>query len=772
MIQMTMKSIENEILLLDHSLDKQNALMTNSLSNSSSVSLSNHHHNHNHNHNHNHHHQHQEAEACEKMKAQKEHSLEDAKRMHEDLEFQLMELEAKYETELEDIQNRLIKEQDSLLNAFKQRQSNLNEYDQHQTKMLMQVKAETECLEMERQKLIEKFKKQRSQLQLVEKKLAKLTEEKHLKSLNSEETSSPVTSSDHVSTGIERSPSKMDFLQQPNREATEKEHDQEEEEEEEYREEVDVIENKNSDSNSQNNENTPSPASSSISISSSGNTSSENTDKQQQLQKPQQQQQQQSNLSNHQFSKCSLSLSPTHLAHNQPQQQRQQQMTSNILSPNRFIPSLLAHSHNHQSNNRYLTQQQQNIFLLNQHQSHIQLQQHLKQIQHNSHSHQQYANIKKQNLSQSFKDILENTLMINNLNENNTISNKIIKNNKNNNNTSGNNSRYVKNLNKSTCSLNLNGNHSSIAFSPQHQKLLSDAILLSQLPSTNLIDIDETDALDTDVIEIEQTIMPPQINGYNNDSRMSLSPTRHDQCKIPSTPVLVNNQMAVKFAQLERTLEITKAQNNNLLEQQLQARERELKLLQGEKKKREDLEHQLNLEIQIREKIVQENIKLRDKKTTQARPLTRYLPVRDTNFDLKNHVENSGHQLMNQIDPSTKQPLIFVNSNTCRGYLYKMGQKFKTWNKRWFVFDRTKRTLCYYIDKHETKLRGSIYFQSISEVYVDHMRTIKNSPDNKSTFVVKTFDRNFYFVAPSGELMRIWVDVIFTGAEGYHEFND
>ena len=195
-------------------------------------------------------------------------------------------------------------------------------------------------------------------------------------------------------------------------------------------------------------------------------------------------------------------------------------------------------------------------------------------------------------------------------------------------------------------------------------------------------------------------------------------------------------------------------------------------MLQDEKKKREELERQLNLEIQIREKIVEENIKLRDnKKTTQARPLTRYLPVRDINFDLKHHVENSGHQLMNQVDPNTKQPLVLLNSNSCRGYLLKMGQKFKTWNKRWFVFDRTKRTLSYYHDKHETKLRGSIYFQSINEVYVDHMRTIK-SPDSKSTFVVKTFDRNFYFVAPSSELMRIWVDVIFTGAEGYLEFND
>lgn len=48
--------------------------------------------------------------------------LEEAKHKHEDLEFQLMELEAKYESELEDIQNRLIIEQDNLLSVFRQRQ--------------------------------------------------------------------------------------------------------------------------------------------------------------------------------------------------------------------------------------------------------------------------------------------------------------------------------------------------------------------------------------------------------------------------------------------------------------------------------------------------------------------------------------------------------------------------------------------------------------------------------------------------------------------------
>ena len=42
-----------------------------------------------------------------------------------------------------------------------------------------------------------------------------------------------------------------------------------------------------------------------------------------------------------------------------------------------------------------------------------------------------------------------------------------------------------------------------------------------------------------------------------------------------------------------------------------------------------------------------------------------------------------------------------VNSCSCRGYLHKMGARIKSWNKRWFVFDRNKRTLVYYADKAE-----------------------------------------------------------------------
>ncbi|CAF3096245.1 unnamed protein product [Rotaria sp. Silwood2] len=154
-------------------------------------------------------------------------------------------------------------------------------------------------------------------------------------------------------------------------------------------------------------------------------------------------------------------------------------------------------------------------------------------------------------------------------------------------------------------------------------------------------------------------------------------------------------------------------------------------------------------------------VKLREKNRKQERPLTRYLPVRSADFDLRAHIEGAGHLL--------NSPHISLTSTSCRGYLHKMGGvKFKTWNRRWFVFDRQHRSLFYYQDKNETKLRGCIYFQSIVEVYVDHLQSMSlRSPEpREATFIVKTIERPYYLVAPTVELMRLWVDVIITGAEG------
>lgn len=88
----------------------------------------------------------------------------------------------------------------------------------------------------------------------------------------------------------------------------------------------------------------------------------------------------------------------------------------------------------------------------------------------------------------------------------------------------------------------------------------------------------------------------------------------------------------------------------------------------------------------------------------QQRPLTRYLPVRGDGFDLRQHVETAGHQV-------ELCPHVTLTSTSARGYLHKMGSRFKTWNKRWFVFDRTQRTFLYFTDKSETRKRSGAYFQ-------------------------------------------------------------
>nr|XP_042902410.1 pleckstrin homology-like domain family B member 1 isoform X1 [Parasteatoda tepidariorum]XP_042902411.1 pleckstrin homology-like domain family B member 1 isoform X1 [Parasteatoda tepidariorum]XP_042902412.1 pleckstrin homology-like domain family B member 1 isoform X1 [Parasteatoda tepidariorum] len=154
-------------------------------------------------------------------------------------------------------------------------------------------------------------------------------------------------------------------------------------------------------------------------------------------------------------------------------------------------------------------------------------------------------------------------------------------------------------------------------------------------------------------------------------------------------------------------------------------------------------------------------VKLRDKPRSQ-RPLTRYLPIRNSEFDLRQHIETAGHQIELCIH-------IHLTSTSCHGYLHKLGGTWKTWRKRWFVFDRIQKALLYYSDKGETKLKGGVNFQAIEEVYVDHLHSVK-SPNPQSTFCVKTYDRVYYLMAPTPEAMRIWVDVIFTGAEGYHDF--
>ncbi|KAM4684013.1 pleckstrin homology-like domain family B member 2 [Amazona ochrocephala] len=218
-----------------------------------------------------------------------------------------------------------------------------------------------------------------------------------------------------------------------------------------------------------------------------------------------------------------------------------------------------------------------------------------------------------------------------------------------------------------------------------------------------------------------------------------------------------------RIEEMERLLKQAHAEKTRLLESREREMEAKKRALEEEKRRREQLEKRLEEETSQRQKLIEKEVKIREKQRAQARPLTRYLPVRKEDFDLRSHIETAGHNIETCYHVS-------LTEKTCRGFLIKMGGKIKTWKKRWFVFDRNKRTFTYYADKHETKLKGVIYFQAIEEVYYDHLKNAYKSPNPLLTFSVKTHDRIYYMVAPSPEAMRIWMDVIVTGAEGYTHF--
>ncbi|XP_069080877.1 pleckstrin homology-like domain family B member 1 isoform X20 [Pleurodeles waltl] len=243
----------------------------------------------------------------------------------------------------------------------------------------------------------------------------------------------------------------------------------------------------------------------------------------------------------------------------------------------------------------------------------------------------------------------------------------------------------------------------------------------------------------------------------------SVSTGNNSACSPDNMSSSASGLEVLKIEEMEKMLKEAHAEKARLVE----SREREMEMrrqaLDDERRRREDLERRLQDETAHRQRLIEKEVKMRERQFSQARPLTRYLPIRKEDFDLKTHIESSGHS----VDMCCH---VIVTEKMCKGYLTKMGGKIKSWKKRWFVFDRLKRTFSYYVDKHESKLKGVIYFQAIEEVYYDHLRSAAKSPNPALTFCVKTHDRLYYMVAPSAEAMRIWMDVIVTGAEGYTQF--
>ncbi|KAM9453629.1 pleckstrin homology-like domain family B member 1 isoform 16-T16 [Salvelinus alpinus] len=249
----------------------------------------------------------------------------------------------------------------------------------------------------------------------------------------------------------------------------------------------------------------------------------------------------------------------------------------------------------------------------------------------------------------------------------------------------------------------------------------------------------------------------------SSDSMDTSVSTGNNSACSPDNMSSASGMDALKIEEMEKMLKEAHLEKARLIESRERESHARRQMLEEERRRREEAEKRLQDETVHRQQLVDKEVKMRSKNFSQARPMTRYLPIRKEEFDLRSHIESSGHNVETSYH-------VILTEKMCKGYLVKMGGKIKSWKKRWFVFDRLKRTFSYYVDKHETKLKGVIYFQAIEEVYYDHLRSATKSPNPSLTFCVKTHDRLYYMVASAPGAMRIWMDVIVTGAEGYTQF--
>nr|XP_030694384.1 pleckstrin homology-like domain family B member 1 isoform X11 [Globicephala melas] len=182
----------------------------------------------------------------------------------------------------------------------------------------------------------------------------------------------------------------------------------------------------------------------------------------------------------------------------------------------------------------------------------------------------------------------------------------------------------------------------------------------------------------------------------SSDSMETSISTGGNSACSPDTMSSASGLDVGKTEEMEKMLKEAHAEKSRLME----SREREMELrrqaLEEERRRREQVERRLQGESTRRHQLVEKEVKMREKQFSQARPLTRYLPIRKEDFDLKTHIESSGHGVDTCLH-------VVLSSKVCRGYLVKMGGKIKSWKKRWFVFDRLKRTLSYYVGH-----RGSV----------------------------------------------------------------
>lgn len=212
----------------------------------------------------------------------------------------------------------------------------------------------------------------------------------------------------------------------------------------------------------------------------------------------------------------------------------------------------------------------------------------------------------------------------------------------------------------------------------------------------------------------------------------------------------------------------------------------------------------------------------------QQRPLTLYMPSPNQPLDLITHLHALGHDLTSTIVTNN---LLLTPSSCSGYLYKQCASSTHKWRKRYFHFNRLRKVFVYFQDRHSFEKRkhpkrkfclisflkgflnfssfaGGVFFDDIQDVYVDHTRinvkkfnksqqsreeALKANSGNdlmcasmiegnghhrsmferkkfdgtRCVFVVSTTNRKFTLSTYIPELMRIWMDVIFTGANAY-----
>lgn len=163
----------------------------------------------------------------------------------------------------------------------------------------------------------------------------------------------------------------------------------------------------------------------------------------------------------------------------------------------------------------------------------------------------------------------------------------------------------------------------------------------------------------------------------------------------------------------------------------------------------------------------------------ENRPLTIYIPNTKQDLNLLNHLATLGH------DVDSFRDHIQLTPNSGQGYLFKeCSNSENNWRKRYFYFDRQSKLFMYFKSfKHFAKQKRPkdvVCFEDIKNVYPDHIRNVVKIPKyyanfsrnfkSRSIFIVKTNRKDFVLSTFSPELMRLWIDLILTGAEAYENY--